>query len=550
MSTRAERPSLIRLLGRAACVAASLLGAFGAARAQPTDAVATDETRQGASADGRLLLEWASDPSPIPINAPFTLRVTVRRAARPDAIDATAEVEFSALMPEHGHGMNRIAGTRRLDDGTWFVDGLLFHMRGRWDLVFNVRSEEAFGQFILPVTLRPPAAEAPPAHALPFAGEELTAILQHSPLPPLPPDPTNAVADDPRAAALGQFLFFDAELSADRTVSCATCHAPSRAFADGVQFARGIGVGERHTPALWNVAWQRFWFWDGRADSLWSQALQPIENPLEHGFTRQRLVARLRDEPRLAAAYADIFGPLPPAPDAGDGEAPLAPDAQAAVDRAFVNAAKAIAAYERKIVSNASPFDTFVEGLRENDPDKLAALSESARRGLSLFVGRGNCALCHSGPNFSDGEFHSTRIVPPSPAHAKDAGRQDGVQRLLTDPFNGLSEFADDGGAAGRALLPYLRPRTDNYGQFKTPSLRNVALTAPYMHAGQVPTLREVLTHYSTFENTFDPLPNHFERTLVPLHLSEAEIDDLIAFLESLTDTALNPRLTRKPELP
>jgi cytochrome c peroxidase len=390
-----------------------------------------------------------------------------------------------------------------------------------------------------------PVAQATTAATqdVPFTAEQRARILQLSPLPLPPPDPTNAWADDPGAARLGQRLFFDTRLSADGSVACATCHVAERHFTDGLQLARGLADLERHTPALWNVAYNRWYFWDGRADSLWAQALAPLEDAREHGFTRLDLVRLLREDPALRMEYEAVFGPLPELPELS---APPEPHESEAVTRAFVNAGKALAAYERRLLSRRAPFDVFVEGLREDDPGKLAALTPAAQRGLSLFVGRANCRLCHSGPELTDREFHSTRVVPLRDELRKDPGRQQGIALLLDSPFNGRSPWSDDP-QAGAERLAFLRTTPDNIGQFKTPTLRNVALTPPYMHQGQTATLREVLRHYSTFERTYDPNAGHFERMLVPLHLSEQELDDLLAFLESLTDVSIDPALLVPP---
>jgi cytochrome c peroxidase len=403
-----------------------------------------------------------------------------------------------------------------------------------------------------------------------FTPTERARILQFSPLPPPPPDPTNAWADDPAAARLGQRLFHDARLSAGGMVSCATCHPADGHLADGRQLARGIEDLPRHAPALWNVAYNRWYFWDGRADSLWAQALSPIEDPREHRFTRLGVVSLLRQDPVYRAEYAAIFGPLPELPDAAVAARPIGategantidaesdtagtPDSADApeavpeeITRAFVNAGKAIAAYERLLLSRRAPFDVFVEGLREDDAGKRAALSNSAQRGLQLFVGRANCRLCHSGPEFTDREFHSTRVVPLREDLKKDPGRLAGVTLLFENPFNGRSAWSDDADA-GAEKLAYLRASPDMIGQFKTPTLRNVALTPPYMHQGQTASLREVLRHYSTFERTYDPNAGHFERMLVPLHLSEQELDDLEAFLHALTDVSIDPALLLPP---
>jgi cytochrome c peroxidase len=393
----------------------------------------------------------------------------------------------------------------------------------------------------------PPAPGAP--ELLDFTPDELAAVLEHSPLPPPPPDPTNRWADDPRAQRLGQFLFHDTRLSANGQVACATCHPADKHLADGLQFAQALGTAERHTPALWNVAHNRWLFWDGRADSLWAQAVQPIENPVEMGFSRLGVLRLFAADAELRGAYEDLFGPLPTVPAAPPDAALLPAGEWPAVDAFYANVAKAIAAHERRFTSDRAPFDVFVEGLRDGDPAKLAALPPAAQRGLRLFVGRGHCNLCHSGPNFTDMEFHSTRIPLARKDLRRDSGRNTGIEKLQADTFNGAGPHSDDP-ATGRAKLDFLHTRADFIGQFKTPSLRNVAVTAPYMHAGHFATLRDVLHHYSTFETTFDHTPGHFERMLTPLNLTDGETDDLLAFLESLTDVDLPTEVLVAPAGP
>jgi len=409
----------------------------------------------------------------------------------------------------------------------------------------RARTATALALLLAAALARP--GDPPPAPD--FTPEELALILDLSPLPPPPPDPTNRFADDPRAQRLGQFLFHDTRLSSNGQVSCATCHPADRHLADGRPFAQALGTSDRHTPALWNVAHNRWFFWDGRADSLWAQATQPIENPLEMGFTRLGVLQLFAADAALRGAYEDLFGPLPPVPDAPADAALLPAAAWPAVDAFYANVAKAIAAHERRFVSDRAPFDVFVEGLRDGDPAKLSALTPSARRGLRLFIGRGQCDLCHAGPNFTDLEFHSTRVPLARKELRRDSGRHSGIEKLLADPFNGAGPHSDDP-ATGRARLEFLGTRSDLIGQFKTPSLRNVAVTPPYMHAGQFATLRDVLRHYSTFENAFDHTPGHFERMLAPLNLTEEETLDLQAFLESLTDVDLDPALLAAPAGP
>lgn len=387
---------------------------------------------------------------------------------------------------------------------------------------------------------------------------------EFSPLPDPPLDPTNAVDGDPAAAALGKALFFDPRFSADGAVSCATCHDPELGWADGRRLAKGVAHHPRHSMTLWNAAYNRWFFWDGRKDSLWSQALGPLEDAREHGSSRLEVAHAIAADPELARAYTEVFGALPelsdgtrfPAAGRPVAEQPRHPHQiawdtmserdQRAVNRVFANFGKAVAAFQRGIVSRRAPFDVFVEGLGDGDPRKLAALSASAQRGFAVFAGKGACHVCHDGPTFSDLEFHTNRVPT---AEGVDPGRALGVLQLKADPFNGAGEFADDGGARAERKLA-ITPRGWHVpGEFKTPSLRNVAVTAPYMHEGQMATLEEVVRFYSTLEGAAPPDPKG-EKLIRAVQLSEQEQADLIAFLESLTDESLTPTLRAPPPSP
>ncbi len=412
--------------------------------------------------------------------------------------------------------------------------------------------------------LVPSASHSAQEPASAFTETEVRRLLQHSPLGPVPPDRTNALCDDPRAALLGQRLFFDPRLSAGGSIACATCHQPEKGFADGKPLAEGLGTLTRHVPSLWNVAWQRWYFWDGRVDTLWGQVLQPLEHPLEMGSSRTALARLVASDARLRAEYTDLLGPLPdeldaaslpeharPVPDepghphARAWEA-LGAERRAAIELVAVNSAKAIAAYQRRLSSRRSAFDVFAEGLREGDSAKLAALSSSAQRGARLFVGQAGCRVCHPGPSFSDAEFHDIGLGPLGGGRRVDSGRYAGIERLLSDPFNSASRYSDaPQGEKADALRRLVRgPQT--WGEFKTPSLRNVALSAPYMHQGQLPTLAAVLHYYSTLEGSV-PSGHHQETILVPLGLSAQEQADIEAFLESLTDEGVDPALLAPP---
>lgn len=407
-------------------------------------------------------------------------------------------------------------------------------------------------------------AAALPDSAAGFTADEVRRLERHSPVPRLPPDETNRFADDPAAARLGQALFFDARLSPGARVACASCHDPAKSWTDGRSLSVGTGQGSRNTLSLWNVGYNRWYFWDGRADSLWSQALKPMESPTEMAGSRLAVASLVARDGPLRAAYTALFGAppdvdarrLPPAggpssadPAQREAWARLSAEDRAAVNQVFVDVGKAIAAFERRLVSRRASFDVFVEGLREGDPAKQAALPEAARRGARLFVGRGQCTVCHAGPLFTDGEFHDIGVPPNEAVPLPDIGRLAGIQALLEDELRAAGPWSDDRNGPRAGLVRFLAPRPEVSGQVKTPSLRNVALSAPYMHEGQLATLRDVLRYYSTLEGRRG-LPAQQERILVPLHLAAQEMDDLVAFLESLTDTAIEPSLLRPPSSP
>ncbi len=347
---------------------------------------------------------------------------------------------------------------------------------------------------------------------IPWSEEERGRIasLSLSNLPPLPPDPSNAVADDPAAARLGRALFFDARLSSNGEVSCASCHLPEQQFQDGTPLAHGIGTTTRRTMPIAGTAYSPWLFWDGRADSQWAQALGPLENPVEHGSNRHAIVRLVAEA--YGEEFTTVFG--------------AAPD-QMSVDRAFANVGKAIAAFERTIMPERSRFDIYADAIAEGRQSD--ALSEQEIAGLALFIGEANCLNCHNGPLFTDNDFHNTGI-PAVASLPTDIGRIEGAQRVLSDPFNCLGEFSDADPAQCLELGFIKAEGEELVRAYKTPSLRNVADRAPFMHAGQVGTLADVVAHYNAAP---DAPAGHSE--LEALHLTETKMANLIAFLQSLS---------------
>jgi len=365
------------------------------------------------------------------------------------------------------------------------------------------------------------------------------ASMRLSQLPAAPHDPSNAVEDVPAAAALGKRLFNDARFSANQAVSCATCHDPQKQFQDGLPMARGVGQGTRRAMPLAGAAHSPWLFWDGRKDSLWAQALGPWEDAVEHGGNRSRYAHLIAAHYR--AEYEAVFQALPDLsqvpPDAGPLGAPAEQQAwraldaktQFAVSQVFANMGKAVAAFEKTLTHGTSRFDLYVEGLVRDDKPAQPLLNASEVDGLRLFIGKGQCVTCHNGPLLTDQHFHNTGVPPRGPAQL-DRGRAAAVARVQQDAFNCLGRFSDAKPAQCQELRFMATHDPALEGAFKTPSLRNVAERAPYMHAGQFASLNDVIQHYAKAPAA---AVGHTERA--PLRLSEHEAKDLVAFLGTLS---------------
>lgn len=280
-------------------------------------------------------------------------------------------------------------------------------------------------------------------------------------------------ATSPDKVALGKQLYFDPRLSRDNTISCASCHDPAKGFSNGEQFATGVGgkQGGRNSPTVLNAAFNKFQFWDGRAGTLEEQALGPIQNPIEMNLTLDEVVARLSAIEGYRNQFQKVFG----------------------TEVTSEGIAKAIAAYERTILCGNAPYDRFKAG-------DTAALSGSAKRGMDLFFGKAHCSACHAGPNFTDNAFHNIGVGVKG--DAADKGRAE------------ISKMEGDTSA------------------FKTPTLRDIARTGPYMHDGSLKTLEEVIEHY---KRGGDANP-YLDEEMYTLKLTDEEIGDLLKFLtEGLT---------------
>ena len=359
--------------------------------------------------------------------------------------------------------------------------------------------------------------------------EELLLIdsLRISKLPLPPDDPSNKVSLDDRAASMGHQLFFDQRLSLNNTVSCSTCHIPEKYFSDGRQFPQGLQTGKRNTMSLLGVAYSPWFSWDGRQDSLWAQALSPLENELEHGATRAAIVELIRSDKNYRQQYERIFGDFT---DQDKNNQSINKDLHTTpidpIDIIFSNVGKALAAYQTQIIPGPGPFDRYADALLSGNPGN-EHISGAAQEGLKLFIGRANCINCHNGPLLTNNEFHNTGVIP-SKNQLPSFGRSSGLRDVFSNAFNCTSRFSDS--ANNCPELNYAKTGKELVGAHRTPSLRNISETAPYMHAGQIKTIADVLNHYNNAEIS---ILGHNEAK--PLNLNPSELLLIEDFLLSLT---------------
>ncbi|WP_423760162.1 cytochrome-c peroxidase [Burkholderia sp. NLJ2] len=352
---------------------------------------------------------------------------------------------------------------------------------------------------------------------------------------PAKADPSNRVATSANAARLGKRLFADPRFSRNGAIACASCHAVDRQFEDGRPLAIGLGTGVRRTMPVVGVAGSPWLFWDGRKDSVWSQAIGPIEDHNEHAGTRLRAAHVLAEHYR--GEYESLFGPLPDLSALPRDAGPLGTDVEKAawraldertrtdVSRVFANLGKAIAAYEATLQYGPSNFDTYVDGVLTGDPRKLAMLSAVEKAGLRVFMSKGQCVTCHTGPMLSDRQFHNIG-VPPRSGAASDTGRAAAVDKVLHDEFNCMGPFSDAKPEQCEELQFISTDDPQMLAAFKTPSLRNVALRPPYMHAGQFASLEAVMRHYADA-----PAAAIGHSELKKIALSDEEQRQLVALL-------------------
>lgn len=516
---------------------------------------------------GHYFVRFAPSQEPIAFNEYVEMTVEVFNDEALSEPAEAAELEVDARVEKLNGRLPTVPVVDKTGPGVFRVSGLLFHVPRKWELRFNILEDgfEERATVLIDPTRGFETGSDPTGY---FSEDEVSRILSFSPEggPSLPEEPSNAYADDPAAAKLGRFLFFDTRLSANGEVACASCHAPDQGFGDDRQLAVGVGQVPRHAPTVLNSAFNRYQFWDGRTDSLWSQALQPLEADVEHGTNRMSVVHLIASDEDYRAAYEAIFGDLPDVSDeerfpddarpvADDDDHPeheawmdMEPADRKAVSRVFANIGKAIAAYERAIVRVNAPFDEFAQGLREQDEAKMNAIDPSAKAGLKLFLGEAQCDLCHNGAMLSNFEFHNLGMTTRDWMPGGDEGRYAGAEQLESDVFNSMGEFSDAPDTFYPELAYLRRGEFRQKGAFKTSTLRNVEVTAPYMHGGHFETLSEVINFYADLQE--DPEVGRRDPLTQPFSIDSEQTSQLEAFLKTLTGEELPEELVRAPATP
>lgn len=330
-------------------------------------------------------------------------------------------------------------------------------------------------------------------------------------LPAVQMPPDNPIS--PAKVELGKLLFFDPRMSNNSAVSCATCHQPQQGWGDGIDISFGYTNAPhwRNTQTILNSVFHPKLFWAGESLSLEAQAKSAWTGALAQNLDSSLAEERLRQMPAYVERFEEVFGAKSPT---------------------FADALRAVAAFESTIVSENVPFDAWMRG----DED---ALSDSAKRGMELFVGKARCSACHSGPLFTNQSYHALG-VPENPKFETDPMRQIALRYQHRARGVAEEEYRKADGDLG---LFYTTKQEQDKGKFRTPTLREVAQTGPYMHNGVFKTLEEVVRFYNEGGGE---TPNK-SPLMAPLGLTDAEITDLVAFMEALTG---DPVIVEPPELP
>ncbi len=472
---------------------------------------------------------------------------------------------FDGGMPGHGHGLPSAPQfTRHLGGADYLLEGVRLNMPGDWRFVVSVGGPAGIDSAVFNLNIQPGTQEPTPDQtklaADPWKTEELALIesLRLDQVAP-PTDVSNRFAGNSQAIELGKLLFNDPGLSASGEVSCATCHQQAKGFADGKRLSAGSKQTARHTPALLGIAHASWFYWDGRRDSLWAQALTPIETQGEMDNNRTDALRYIAGKPGYARLFQTLAGsdgrvlselsdtdrfPLGASP-FGAGKFQwhrMSEDDKNRVNQAYASLGKIIASYEATLQHRPSRFDEWAATLAAKAPadGTQALLSEDEQAGLRLFLDlpKTQCLRCHNGGLFTNQGFHNVATsdtFAEGQSHtgaSHDFGRMLGLQAVIVDPFNCSGEFSD----APADGCDHLRfARRQNLGEtidgaFKVPSLRNLATTAPYFHDGRFDTLEAVIDHYRNQTGG----ENSRVSEVPDIAITDRERDQLVAFLKTL----------------
>lgn len=484
------------------------------------------------SALGLYKVSLSSPRVPTPLNEMHRWRI--RLIGRDGSVVPGARMSVTGGLRDRPHPLPTAPRvTRDFGNGRYLIEGVKFDRHGWWRLKLDIGAAAGKDSvsFDIPVGATVWAELNDGWNA-----DERAALrsLWIGSLPKSPPHSSNEFANSVPAADFGHRLFFDNRLSLNNLVACASCHLPEKAFTDGRKLAHGIGQTRRNAPTVIGAVYSPWLFWDGRKDSLWSQALAPFENPVEHGTSRAKVLSVVRQDPDYRRRYRQLFGPLPKKGD------------RAGETRAFVNLGKAIAAYETALRPGPSKFDRYVEAIlnhRKPAPADQFSIEEIA--GLKAFISenQGQCMRCHNGPMFTDNHFHNIGSQEFG-ADANERGRAAGIKLALADESNCRSPFNKSTRKDCAELRFAKRKGPDLIGAFKTPTLRFLTKTAPYMHVGQYTSLEDVIWHYRDV-----PPATIGESELRRLIMSDAQFRQIEDFLRTLDGPIAAPaRYLRAPD--
>jgi cytochrome c peroxidase len=451
-------------------------------------------------------------------------------------------VTLEGGMRAHGHGFPEAVAVQPTDEpGRYEIAPVIFNMPGDWQILVRLGSPQSVEQVRFELTVGPSYSRM----AVEGFTDTQKSIIDSLRLDRLPAarDPSNRFSGNPSAVALGRRLFFADGLSSSREKSCAHCHQPEQAFTDGKAVSVPDNPMSRNAPTLLGVGLQRWYYWDGRRDSLWAQALTPMETRAEMGSSRMEVVRFVTSDIQISTDFRRLThittrfedrkrflegaGPFGDQQGRRLWQAMTAAD-RSLVDQAFAAVGKLIAAYEETLLPATTRFDRFAAALSDGEVERVnEILSAAEQRGLELFIddGRTRCLRCHNGPLFTNYGFHAIG----SEAGPFDLGFFLGLQAAQVDRFNCTGAYSDDRSSCPIRHMGNLELE-QFAGAFKVPTLRHLEQTAPYFHDGRFESLEAVLDFY---RNPPEQALQSME--LTPLHLDQEETGDLLAFLRSLS---------------